>query len=353
MARVASLQLTPPQPGNTAANIDAIRSLLHSHLASRSQEAIDLLVLPEMITTGYRFSDPNVIQALCEDVRQESSPSIALGSEIAQLMSAYVVIGFAERRESTSPSPTEEISEYSISKAYDVRTPPFYVSTQEPKSSIGYEYYNSAALFDRAGSLIHVFRKHFLYDDDKVWAQEGPGFQYVDIPDLGRLCVQICMDLNPYEFEAPFEAFELASFCRQHNVDILALPTAWLLSSDQNDNEAGGSDGSPDEPNMRTVEYWASRCKPLYTAPSPPSSDSPSTGSRGRRTIFIAANRTGTEQGVTFAGSSSIFQFDDTDTQSSTSSQSPAVGSVQLLAAMGTQTQGLQSVTVALNNRKS
>ncbi|KAE8215441.1 hypothetical protein CF327_g1272 [Tilletia walkeri] len=358
MVRVATLQLTPPEVGNTRANIDAIRSLLRSQLASggRTQhENIDLLVLPEMITTGYRFSDPGVIQSICEDVSQlqEDSPSIVLGSEIAREMHAYVVLGFAERREaSPSSTMTEGGSRYTTSRPYDARSPPFYESSS---SSDKYEYFNSAALFDRTGALVHCFRKHFLYDDDKVWAQEGPGFEYVDIPDLGRLCVGICMDLNPYEFKAPFESFELASFCRQHNVDILALPTAWLLSKDgsesQDEDEGEDQASGPEDPHMPTVEYWAWRCMPLYSSTSSPAS---STQPRGRRTIFISANRTGTEQGVTFAGSSSILQFDNevtssSSTQSSASSQSPASGSVKLLAAMGTETQGLQSVTVQLD----
>lgn len=48
-------------------------------------------------------------------------------------------------------------------RASDLRTPPEFVT----------RLYNSAILTDRVGKTVHVFRKHFLYKDDKTWAQEG------------------------------------------------------------------------------------------------------------------------------------------------------------------------------------
>lgn len=56
--------------------------------------------------------------------------------------------------------------------------------------------FNSALLADPHGNLAGVFRKHFLYEADTPWADEGRGFSYVDLPGLGRVCIAICMDLN-------------------------------------------------------------------------------------------------------------------------------------------------------------
>jgi hypothetical protein len=35
------------------------------------------------------------------------------------------------------------------------------------------------------------------------------------------------MDINPYEFEAPFTAFELANFWNDNNIDFVVFSTNW------------------------------------------------------------------------------------------------------------------------------
>ncbi|KAL9936416.1 hypothetical protein V8E36_004484 [Tilletia maclaganii] len=351
--RVATLQLSPVHLGDVAANVEAVERVLAATCPawSSSSTSLDLLVLPEMITTGYRFQDAHLVHSLCEPAASPSSsstpsPSLRLGSEIANRLGAYVVIGFAERGDSNQAA--RPATAAAISTPFDARLDH---SRRPVIPSANQGFYNSAALFDRTGALVHVFRKHFLYEDDKVWADEGVGFQYVDLPDLGRLCVGICMDLNPYEFKAEFTDFELASFCVEHEVDILAFPTAWLLSAPEPEEEGGedkpsGPNSDPSKPSMSIIEYWASRCQPLYSHLPPNEHRS---GKR-KDTLFIAANRTGTERGVTFGGSSVIMHLSPPPSpEGSAVDGDQQQGSVRLLAAMGSGIEGYQETTVHLS----
>ncbi len=64
------------------------------------------------------------------------------------------------------------------------------------KSYIGFGYiekvkkeesillYNSLAVIDRKGKLICNYRKTHLYYNDKMWAQEGPGFVTFELTNL-------------------------------------------------------------------------------------------------------------------------------------------------------------------------
>ncbi|KAK0563568.1 hypothetical protein OC844_002145 [Tilletia horrida] len=394
--RVATVQLTPAEVGSPRTNFAAIRALLASHGGGSAGNGFqcDLLVLPEMIATGwYRFEHAAAIHPLCESASASASASasetLVLGAELAVELNAYVVVGFAERCDSQGEAHIQ--TGYPVSQPFDARDPDLVSSAIEDDaqaSAATVRYYNSAALFDRSGQLIHVFRKHFLYEDDKTWAQEGPGFQYVDLPDIGRLCVGICMDLNrahlpllaayrfsssqlpfytdradsshsfcgtAYDFEAPFGAFELATFCANNGVDILALPTAWLLSPSENSEgpaqEESLKSNTTAAPSMQTIKYWALRCSPLC-ADINDDADAPERASSGRkrRAFLVAANRTGTERGVTFAGSSAILQFDPASSaaQEGGANNAKAAPVVKLLAALGTQQQGAQVVPIQL-----
>ena len=67
---------------------------------------------------------------------------------------------------------------------------------EEYRARVRGKAYNSAVMVDPSGAVVKVFRKHFLYKADTPWADEGAGFEYVDVPALGRIAVGICMDLN-------------------------------------------------------------------------------------------------------------------------------------------------------------
>ena len=68
------------------------------------------------------------------------------------------------------------------------------------------ELYNSQILVNKALDRVHISRKVFLYDDDKLWAKSGPQFQAFDLEfvRLGktvRVGTGICMDINWKDFE--------------------------------------------------------------------------------------------------------------------------------------------------------
>ncbi len=156
---------------------------------------------------------------------------------------------------------------------------------------------------------------------DKTWAEAGSGFQSLRPSWLGglRIGLGICMDINPREFEAPWGAFEFATFHKQRQCDLILFSSAWC-NRHPDDEQEGPVDG-PD-----TMKYWASRLRPLV----------------GSSTFFLAANRVGKERAellragcrgdVTFVGSSCALSL-----------REPTV-----LAALDTTQQALLVITITL-----
>lgn len=144
-----------------------------------------------MALTGYIFADRDEIEALLEDPYHEKgsqSPSFQLARDLAIRLGCYVVIGFP-MRSTSSP------------KKHTLASPPFEARLESliPPSTVIEAHdccYNSALLVNALGDLVHIFRKHFSYVDDKRWASEGPGFESISLPGLGKVCIAICMDLN-------------------------------------------------------------------------------------------------------------------------------------------------------------
>ena len=127
------------------------------------------------------------------------------------------------------------------------------------------------------GQLLFNYRKTFLYETDKNWACEGSSFATFDLPDpIGRLGLGICMDCNPKDFVAPFEAFEFANFQKSQSPDLVILCCNWLDSARQSSNP------------LPTINYWLKRLTPLI----------------GTRSYFAVCNRTGDEKDAIFCGSS-------------------------------------------------
>lgn len=322
-------------------NVDTVLDLV-SKLISTS---IDLLVLPELALTGYVFENSEEISSLFEDARSfsspssllastspppspatfisacrsscvsSSSPSLTLGSHLAQYLCCHVVIGFPERASHEgygSHVPFIEAANEDMAPPLDARPKDAQIASNDKSET--HCAYNSAALFAPDGSLEHVFRKHFLFETDEKWASEGSGFESLHIPNLGNICVAICMDLNPFQFRTPFESCELASFCVKRDVDLLIMPMAWLLPKDEQQKPTSLS-------SLSTINYWALRClpfldpqntlkQPSHSAAAPADTaigyaSSPSNKMR----YLIATNRVGTEVTSTFAGSSCVLQM--------------------------------------------
>ena len=82
----------------------------------------------------------------------------------------------------------------------------------------------------------------------------GASFKTFDLPTLGRTCVAICMDLNPFPAaDDDPERFELAEHCIATRARVLILLNAWLRSSYNDDDGAEFENESED---IGTVRYW-------------------------------------------------------------------------------------------------
>ncbi|KAI8364997.1 carbon-nitrogen hydrolase [Choanephora cucurbitarum] len=139
--------------------------------------------------------------------------------------------------------------------------------------------FNSICFINPQGERVLTYQKSFLYETDESWASEGPGFVSTKIEGLGQVGFGICMDLNPYQFKASFYQFEFANYHLQHQTDLILCSMAWLKGSEEDS----------------TVQYWASRLLPLCSKTNP--------------TLFVVCNRTGSERGSEFAGSSCVLNI--------------------------------------------
>jgi protein N-terminal amidase len=152
---------------------------------------------------------------------------------------------------------------------------------------------------DPSGAIVHVYRKHFLYVTDESWATEGPAFGRVNLAGIGRCGLGICMDVNPYRFQAPAGDFEFASSlfdpplapgergrADRFAVDCVLLSNAWLR---------GPADlHLPDaEHTEHLLQYWAYRLRPAL----------------GKPALAVIANRVGEERGIKFAGASCVIDL--------------------------------------------
>lgn len=161
--------------------------------------------------------------------------------------------------------------------------------------------FNSLVFVNATGDVVAHYRKSFLYYTDETWAQEGSGF-YAGVLPIGskgqqvKAVAGICMDINPYQFETPFTAYEFGNHAREASAKVVVVSMAWLtrLNHDEVADQML-------EPDMDTVAYWVQRFQPLLGSNGP-----------DQEVIVICANRTG-EEGVAprigevrYAGSSCV-----------------------------------------------
>ena len=142
--RVGYLQINP-QLGEVASNLSRIDELLRDVSA-------DLIVLPELVTTGYSLADRATARALAEPIPGPITERLA---ELAGNCGAHLVVGLAERD--------------------------------------GERLFNSAAVIGEAG-VRAVYRKVHLFRREKQLFDPGDsGFTVVRLGAL-RLGVMICFD---------------------------------------------------------------------------------------------------------------------------------------------------------------
>ncbi|KAK4686105.1 protein N-terminal amidase, partial [Tremellales sp. Uapishka_1] len=264
---------------------------------------LDLLVLPEMALSGYMFSDPTSILPYLEEPR--IGPTSLLARSLARRLECHVIAGYPE--------------------AIPPGTPEEGTSGKEVAGEGSGVGWNSAVVVDPTGEVVGNYRKTFRFETDKNWARkgergpefenlmeadrschEGDGFQYFDLAEpLGRVAVGICMDMNPKDFLAPFDAYELANFCRDNSVDMLVVPMNWLDPPAEPPNVAPEQD--PEAPSEHNLNYWVARLSPLHDpTPGYSSTSTPTASSSAKEIVFVGCNRVGEEEGTKFIGTSCV-----------------------------------------------
>jgi protein N-terminal amidase len=224
-----------------------------SLLKHKKEDKFDVILLPEMVTTGYSFKDIKDVEPYAEISGRGKQFDFC--SKIAKFLNAYVMCGYPE----------------------------VFIDEKGDK-----KYYNALYIVDRDGKLLENYRKHHLYKDDKLWAEPGDRFLAIELTNTDGVkfkgAVAICMDLQPYEFK-DFEAYELGTFCRKEKIDALFFSTAWT-----------GGENAQITPNI-LLNYWLSRMEPMLYEKELP-------GSYEKKWVFFCADRVGNEGSTTFAGCS-------------------------------------------------
>ncbi|KAJ8457201.1 hypothetical protein ONZ51_g11677 [Trametes cubensis] len=187
------------------------------------------------VLAGYVFPDAPSISPYLEQPR--TGPTSRFCSELAARLRCYVVAGYPER---LPPNETDRV----------------HLEDGKEIERVGA---NTAALYGPDGALVGGYRKTNLYETDMTWAKPGTGFTTFQLPPpLGALTLAICMDLNtqPPAVWSSLRTgpYELAAYCAAQRTRVLVLVNAWLDSKD----------GREDEPDWRTVNYWALRLRPLW-----------------------------------------------------------------------------------------
>ncbi len=142
-------------------------------------EGADLIVLPELASSGYVFSDSDEAQRCAED--PDDGPTVRALRDVCAAHGCHIVAGLNERDG-------------------DCR-------------------HNSAILVGADGRLA-TYRKLHLYFDEQSWFEPGDELPIVDLP-FGRVGIVICYDLW---FPEPVRALALAG------AEIIAVPTNWVAS---------------------------------------------------------------------------------------------------------------------------
>ncbi|KAI0377935.1 carbon-nitrogen hydrolase [Hypomontagnella monticulosa] len=250
--KIGLLQFAP-QVGDVDNNLNRADAILNK----ANPEDLDLLVLPEMAFSGYNFQSLRDISPFLEPT---GAGITSVWARTTALKHNCTVISCYPERVDVSP--------------------------RWPTSP---EYYNSAILVNQDGDTIGGYRKTHLYYTDETWALEGSGFYEGQFPGIGKVAMGICMDINPYRFEAPWHAFEFAFHVLETRAKLVILSMAWLTTED-----LGLYSSKSSEPDLDTLSYWISRLEPLIRAETE------------HEIIVVFANRTGVEDNAVYAGTSAV-----------------------------------------------
>ncbi|PMB68759.1 Protein N-terminal amidase [Beauveria bassiana] len=251
--RIACLQFAP-QLAETDRNVERADAILDR----ADPQDIDLLVLPELAFSGYNFKSLGHISPHLELAK--TGITATWSRQAALKYGCAVVAGYPEKVDPGRSWPADP------------------------------EYYNSAIIIDGDGDVVGNYRKSHLYYTDETWALEGGGGFYTGhVRGLGHLVLGICMDINPYKFEAPWEAYEFSNHVLETGARLIVLSMAWCTNADQEEFFL-----EPKEPDMDTLLYWLTRLQPIISIDS------------NQETIIVFGNRCGAEGDTTYVGTSTV-----------------------------------------------
>lgn len=171
--RIACAQI-PLSIGDTAGNRTAGKFAIEEAVRDGAQ----IVVLPELASSGYVFADRNELSTLAET---RDGPAIAQWANLAEAFGITIVAGFPE--------------------------------------AAGDAIYNSAAVVDPTG-LRGVYRKAHLWDSENAVFDRGDDLPLVVDTEHGRIGVMICYDI---EFPEWVRAVALSG------ADLLCAPVNWPL----------------------------------------------------------------------------------------------------------------------------
>ncbi|KAL5628705.1 hypothetical protein BROUX41_002096 [Berkeleyomyces rouxiae] len=254
--KIACLQFSPVR-GDVNNNLSRADSVL---LKAADTDHLDLIVLPEMAFTGYNFASRQAIQPLLEP--SLSGISSLWARTTALRHDCHVAVGYPEKADNGT--------------VLD-RSPGFY---------------STLMMVNPEGESLANYRKTHLYRTDETWAMEGSGFYADWIEGMGCVAMGICMDLNPYRFEAPWDNFEFANHVLDVDADVAIISMAWVTGKDTHSWSQ-----TPHEPEMDCLSYWIARLEPLIRAETE------------HEILVILTNRTGVEEDMVFAGTSAVLGF--------------------------------------------
>lgn len=258
---------------------------------------IDLLVLPELAFTGYNHPSLTAIAPYLEPTAD--GPSTRWAIRTAGRLKCTVAVGYPEAAARVNTGgEADDDGGGNYNTAFDAKI-------KVDENTIAY---NSLVFVSADGEVVAHYRKSFLYYTDETWAKEGSGF-YAGILPIGargrrvKAAAGICMDINPYKFEAPWTAYEFANHVRDARAKVVVLSMAWLTRLSALDLLE-----EPTKPDMDTLGYWIERLRPLMEVSGPQ-----------EEVLIVCANRTGDEGlnqrigEVRYAGSSTVIGMRKTD----------------------------------------
>jgi predicted amidohydrolase len=147
-------------------------------IAEAAASGAKLIVLPEMITSGYIFNTREEVAALAEEI--PGGDTVKAWEAAAKEKDVYIVSGILE--------------------------------------AAGDRFYNAAVLIGPDG-FIGKFRKMHLWDEDKVWVEPGDLGIPVFYTPIGRIAMIICYDMW---------FCEMWRIAAMKGADIVCVPTNWL-----------------------------------------------------------------------------------------------------------------------------